>query len=123
MSTAPFWFMLPLVFGLGSGDRTPAPVVRRSLGIGCVSIPADFQVETEGHVDWVSGQIRTPGGEFTAGFAVGYTLESAVTPAKRRQFRWFKTETIGNSTLYYGLGTSDGKQVLQATIDVRRRAS
>ncbi len=115
LSRPAFWLIPLVLLGLGTIKQQSALTVRRSLGIGCVSLPADFRVEKEGHVDWVSGQIRAPGDQFIIGFAAGYTLQLAVTPAKRKMFRWFKTESLGDSTLYYALGRVDGKEVLEAT--------
>jgi len=87
-----------------------------SVGMGCISVPASWQISVEEHPGWASGQIRGPAGSRILAFSIG-TGPSAVSPERRGQFQWFKSEKLGDSVLNSALERkADGRGVLQASV-------
>lgn len=112
-------FLVSAAFAQAVPERkAKATGARRSVGIGCVSVPRGWQVSLEEHSGWVSGQIQNPSDAGVMAFAIVTGAGTpAASPARREQFEWFKTEKLGRALLHYGLERkSDGRPVLQATV-------
>ena len=94
-----------------SASRSP-----QSVGMGCVSPPAGWQVSLQQHEGWASGTIREAAlGRFVS-FSIG-TEAPAASPIRIAQFQWLKTEKLKDATLHYGLEKkSDGHSILEATV-------
>lgn len=91
-------------------------IARVSVGMGCVSPPAGWQVSVIPQQGWFSGQVREPSGRFVS-FAVGTGGAPAASPARVAQFQWLKTEKLGDGTLHYGMEKkADGHSILEATV-------
>ena len=103
--------------GQATAARKPTTAaVHHSVGMGCVSVPHGWQVSSEQHEGWVSGQIRGIAGARIMAFTIG-TGPAAASPERRGQFQWFKTEKLGDALLNYGLERkADGRAILQATV-------
>jgi hypothetical protein len=120
MSDAASPFVISLVLAVSVQAAAPpkaaGPSVRHSVGIGCVSIPRDWQVSVDQHPGWASGQIRGTTGSRIMAFTIG-TGSPAASRERREQFQWFRTEKLGDSILNYALEKKgDGRGVLQASV-------
>lgn len=107
---------LPVRAAKTSKAATSPSRSHQSVGIGCVSPPAGWQVSMQQHEGWASGTIReTASGRFVS-FSIG-TDAPAASPTRIAQFQWLKNEKLGDATLYYGLERkADGHSILEATV-------
>ncbi len=115
--------LLPLVLALAlpvraaKSSRPPASSTRsQSVGMGCVSPPAGWQVSLQQHEGWASGTIREAASGRFVSFSIG-TEAPAASPTRIAQFQWLKNEKVKDATLYYGLERkADGHSILEATV-------
>ena len=116
MSVAVLLVMVAFSVGAAPAQKKVGTAARHSVGMGCISVPAGWQISVEEHAGWASGQIRGPAGSRIMAFTIG-TGPSAVSAERRGKFQWFRSEKLRDSVLNYALEKKeDGRGVLQASV-------